>query len=150
LFAFSDEALHADVPSALCYFVFFGAQTITSTISMLTAAALLDRGHLYMPLMLNFPVGLLCLLALLAIHLVTSKDSASHKDQETRDIPSIKSSIRNLVNVLRDTNVLALLATVPVAKSISPIGELTWQYIPKRFRVSLSDVGPAPAHGRHS
>lgn len=117
---------------------------------MLTAAALLDRGHLYMPLMLNFPVGLLCLLALLAIHIVTSKDPASHKDQETRDIPSIKSSIHSLVNVLRDTNVVALLATVPVAKSISPIGELTWQYIPKRFRVSLSDVGHASAQGRLS
>lgn len=43
-----------------------------------------------------------------------------------------------LVQVLQDRLVLAFLATVPVAKAVNPIGELTWQYIPKRFDVSFA------------
>ncbi|KAK9775194.1 putative Major facilitator superfamily domain-containing protein [Seiridium cardinale] len=141
---YSIAAKHIPVSKrSLCFFIFLAAQTITSTIAALITAALLDRGLLLTPLMLNFPIGVLCLLTLVVLHIDNSSESVPGRDNEpdadkSNTFSSIRHSIRILSEALRDRNVLILLATVPVAKAVNPIGEVTWQYVPKKYGISLA------------
>ncbi|KAK6087838.1 major facilitator superfamily transporter [Seiridium cupressi] len=141
---YSIAAKHIPVSKrSLCFFIFLAAQTITSTIAALVTAALLDHGLLLMPLMLNFPIGVLCLLTLVVLHIDNSSESVPGCDNEqdadkSNTFRSIRHSIRILSEALRDRNVLILLATVPVAKAVNPIGEVTWQYVPKKYGISLA------------
>ncbi|KAK6086077.1 major facilitator superfamily transporter [Seiridium cupressi] len=141
---YSIAAKHIPVSKrSLCFFIFLAAQTITSTIAALVTAALLDHGLLLMPLMLNFPIGVLCLLTLVVLHIDNSSESVPGCDNEqdadkSNTFRSIRHSIRILSEALRDRNVLILLATVPVAKVVNPIGEVTWQYVPKKYGISLA------------
>jgi Cu/Ag efflux pump CusA len=126
------------------------AQTITSTFATLIAAAFLDHGHLFLPLLLNFPIGLLCIASLAFVRGAKSSGAAAPGRQDVQDEDddehikdtsrSIRHSARILGEVLQNPAVLVLLATVPVAKAVNPIGELTWQYIPKRFGISFAEV----------
>lgn len=142
------------------------AQTITSTFATLIAAAFLDRGLLFMPLLLNFPIGVLCIASLAFVRGTRYSGSAASGRQDVQDEDdvqhinnndnnnngnldtsrSIRHSARILVEVLQNPAVLVLLATVPVAKAVNPIGELTWQYIPKRFGISFAEVIGFPSH----
>ena len=142
------------------FFIFLAAQTITSTIATLIAASLLDNGLLFLPLLLNFPIGLLCIGCLAVIHSTKSsepaasrrtdelddgdeddnKNNANSKHGNLNASQSIRHSARILREALQDPAVLMLLATVPVAKAVNPIGELTWQYIPKKFGISFAEV----------
>ena len=111
----------------------------------MVAALLLDHEFLYTPMILNFPVGLLCLVTLLVIHPDNSSNHLpgheSERDEEgTKAVSSIQRSIRILSELLRNRNFLVLLATVPVAKLVNPITELMLQYIPRKFDLSLASV----------
>ncbi len=121
------------------------AQLLTGIIATLVTAALLDSGFLLTPLILNFPIGLLCLATLTIIPADTSSKSLpNHGDEQDDDHPktfsSFRRSVRILSQVLRDRNVLVLLATVPVAKASNPVLELMYQYVPKRFGLSFPTV----------
>lgn len=125
------------------------------------AASILDYGLLFLPLLLNFPIGLLCIVSLAAIRGTKSFESAvsGHEDGQEEDDDadnhnndnlnasrSIRQSARILGEALRDRRVLVLLATVPIAKAVNPIGELTWQYIPKKFGISFAVVVLYPSY----
>ena len=63
------------------------------------------------------------------------------RDEEwTKRVSSVRRSIHILSQLLRDRNLLVLLATVPVAKLVNPITEIMFQYIPRRFDLSLGSV----------
>ena len=146
------------------------AQTITSTFATLIAAAFLDRGFLFLPLLLNFPIGLLCITSLAFVRGTRPSVSAASGRQDVQDDAdnehinnndnensgnldtsrSIRHSARILGEVLQNPAVLVLLATVPVAKAVNPVGELTWQYIPKRFGISFAEVTGFQATSRPS
>ena len=111
----------------------------------MVAALLLDHEFLYIPMILNFPVGLLCLVTLLIIRPDNSSNPLpgheNERDEEgNKAVSSIQRSIRILSELLRNRNVLVLLATVPVAKLVNPITELMLQYIPRKFNLSLASV----------
>lgn len=127
------------------------------------AATLLERGLLFLPLVLNFPIGLVCIVSLAVIRSAESSELAAsaRKDVQGDDgegygndshtnrgnseaTHSIRHSARVLGEVLRDPVILVLLATVPVAKAVNPIGELTWQYIPKKYGISFAEVRLLP------
>jgi hypothetical protein len=96
-------------------------------------------------MILNFPVGLLCLVTLFIIRPDNPSDPLpgheNERDEEgIKDVSSIRRSIRILSELLRNRNVLVLLATVPVAKLVNPITELMLQYIPRKFDLSLASV----------
>jgi len=102
-----------------------------------------------MPLLLNFPIGLLCVASLAFVRgtksseSVASDESVDNNDNNNGNLnatQSIRHSARILGEVLQNPAILVLLATVPVAKAVNPIGELTWQYIPKRFGISFAEV----------
>ncbi|KAB5554577.1 major facilitator superfamily domain-containing protein [Coniochaeta sp. 2T2.1] len=142
------------------FFMFLAAQTITSTFATLIAAAFLDHGFLFLPLLLNFPIGLLCIASLAFVRGTKSSGSATSGRPDVQDDDddehinnnnnnnngnldtsrSIRHSARILGEVLQNPAVLVLLATVPVAKAVNPIGELTWQYIPKKFGISFAET----------
>ena len=116
--------------------------------AVLVTALLLDHGLLFTPLILNFPAGLLCLVTLLVIGsnpypgALPDLDNVQNTEGSTPAPGPVQSSISILSQVLRNRNVLLLLATVPVAKSVTPVTELMWQYVPKRFDMSLATVSP--------
>jgi hypothetical protein len=121
------------------------AQLLTEIISINVAALLLDHGFLYTPMILNFPLGLLCLVTILLIRPDASPDTLpGHENEQDEDggkrVSSIRHSIHILSQLLHDRNVLVLLATVPVAKLVNPITELMLQYIPRKFDLSLATV----------
>lgn len=58
----------------------------------------------------------------------------------TKVLGSIRGSSHVLSELLQDSNVVALLATVPVAKLVNSVTELMLQYIPKKFGLSLASV----------
>lgn len=96
-------------------------------------------------MILNFPLGFLCLVALFFIrpknssHQVPNDENDQDEEESKRD-NYLRRSIRILYQLLRDRNVLVLLATVPVAKLVNPITELMFQYIPRKFDLSLASV----------
>ncbi|KAB5525778.1 major facilitator superfamily domain-containing protein [Coniochaeta sp. 2T2.1] len=149
---YSIAAKHIPSPKrSSAFFMFLAAQTITSTIATLIAAAFLDHGFLFLPLLLNFPIGLLCIASLAFVRGTISSGSAASSRQDVQNDDnddehvnntsrSIRHSARILGEVLQNPAVLVLLATVPVAKAVNPIGELTWQYIPKKFGISFAET----------
>lgn len=129
------------------------AQLLTEIVSIMVAAQLLDHEFLFTPMMLNFPVGLLCLVTLFVMRPDATQPTAplprdeyeSERGSATKVLgSSIRGSSRILSELLRDRNVILLLATVPVAKLVNPITELMLQYIPKKFDLSLASVSFRP------
>jgi hypothetical protein len=121
------------------------AQLLTEIIAILITSLFLDHEFLFTPMILNFPVCLICLVTLLMIRPGSaSEPSSNHEDeqdeQQDKTEGSIRHSIGVLSQILRDRNALVLLATVPVARLISPITDLMLQYIPRKFDVSLGSV----------
>lgn len=121
------------------------AQLVTEIVAMVFAALLLDHEFLFTPMILNFPVGLLCLVTLSLIRSDNPLHSLVLNENEQDEggdkmLPSIQRSIRILSQFLRNRNVLVLLATVPVAKLMNPVNEIMFQYIPKKFDLSLAYV----------
>lgn len=151
---YSIAAKHVPGPKrSLCFFVFLGANLLTSVVAAQIAAALLDRGRLLVPLMLNVPLCLICLLVLAMMPRTESSDHseaaeasvlALGEDHNVEGKWEIFASLRRstvvMVHVLRDHNVLLLLAIVPVAKASNSVAELMFQYVPKRFDQSFAAV----------
>jgi hypothetical protein len=125
------------------------AQLLTEILSIMVAAQLLDHNLLFTPMIINFPVGLLCLATLSIIRPCATHPAGplprdgyeSARGSAAKVLGSIRGSSHVLSELLKDRNVVALLATVPVAKLVNPVTELMLQYIPKRFGLSLASVG---------
>jgi hypothetical protein len=133
------------------------AQLLTEIVAIMVAALLLDHEFLFTPLILNFPVGLLCIVTLLLIR--PDHDGLDsrpcHENERAKDtgkiVGSVQRSIGILSQLLRDRTILALLATVPVAKLANPVTELMLQYIPRKFDLSLASVSfPYPTRFQSS
>lgn len=124
------------------------AQLLTEIISIMVAAQLLDHNLLFTPMIINFPVGLLCLATLSILRPCATHPAAplprdgneSVRGSATKVLGSIRGSSHVLSELLQDSNVVALLATVPVAKLVNSVTELMLQYIPKKFGLSLASV----------
>ncbi|KAH8821996.1 major facilitator superfamily domain-containing protein [Xylogone sp. PMI_703] len=132
-----------DTSRSLCFFLFMAAQLLTEIVAIMVTALLLEHKFLFTPMLLNFPVGLLCLVSLCIMYLTDSDELSSDPDTERNEEgrklrSSIQHSVRVLYQILCDRNVLVLLATVPVAKLVNPITELMLQYIPRKFDLSLA------------
>ncbi|KAM6477531.1 hypothetical protein HDV62DRAFT_395214 [Trichoderma sp. SZMC 28011] len=56
-----------DSSRAQCFFFFMAAQLLTEILSIMVAAQLLDHNLLFTPMIINFPVGLLCIATLFII-----------------------------------------------------------------------------------
>ncbi|KAH8647771.1 major facilitator superfamily domain-containing protein [Xylariales sp. PMI_506] len=129
---------------SLCFSIFVSAQLLTAVLSLLVTASLLDHGFLILPLILNFPLGILCVITLVMIHGGDSSakpqpGSEVHREENAHKFSdTIRRSSHILTEILRDRKVLILLAVDPIAKCVNPISELMWQYIPKRFDLSFS------------
>jgi hypothetical protein len=124
---------------------------ISIVVAFNVTALLLDHEYLFTPMILNFPLGLLCLVTLFIIRPAISSDpqpgDENEQDEEGgKRVSSIRRSIRILSQLLRNRNVLVLLATVPVAKLVNPITELMFQYIPRKFDLSLASVSFPHTH----
>ncbi|UKZ51060.1 hypothetical protein TrVGV298_004815 [Trichoderma virens] len=117
----------------------------------MVAAQLLDHDLLFTPMIINFPVSLLCLATLSFIRPCATHPAAplprdgyeSERGSATKVLGSIRGSSHILSELLQDRNVVALLATVPVAKLVNPVTELMLQYIPKKFDLSLASASRA-------
>ncbi|KAL6790345.1 major facilitator superfamily domain-containing protein [Trichoderma sp. SZMC 28013] len=138
-----------DSSRSLCFFFFMAAQLLTEIISIMVAAQLLDNNLLFTPMIINFPVGLLCLATLSIIRPCATDPAAplprdgyeSARGSATKVLGSIRGSSHVLSELLQDSNVVALLATVPVAKLVNP--RRGGQYIPKKFDLSLASASRA-------
>ncbi|RFU81920.1 mfs transporter [Trichoderma arundinaceum] len=136
---------------SLCFFFFMAAQLLTEIFAIMVAAQFLDHGFLFTPTLLNFPVGLMCLITLFIIHPgapnptdpLPRNEYESERGRGTKVLGSMRASSRILSELLHDRNVRLLLATVPVAKLVNPITELMLQYIPKKFDLSLASASRA-------
>lgn len=124
------------------------AQLLTEIVAFNVTALLLDHEYLFTPMILNFPLGLLCLVTLFIIQPDRSSDPLPGDENEQRQeggkrVSSLRRSIHILSQLLQDQNVLVLLATVPLAKLVNPITELMFQYIPRKFDLSLASASRA-------
>ncbi|UKZ84110.1 uncharacterized protein TrAFT101_000033 [Trichoderma asperellum] len=140
-----------DSSRSLCFFFFMAAQLLTEIISITVAAQLLDHNLLFTLMIINFPVGLLCLATLSIIRPCATHPAApllrdgyeSVRGSATKVLGSIRGSSHVLSELLQDSNVVALLVTVPVAKLVNPVTELMLQYIAKKFDLSLASASRA-------
>lgn len=125
------------------------AQLLAGIMAILITASLLDHGLLFTPLILNFPLCLFCIGTLVIIRSSEATNEDGHEGESPETLlSSIQRGVSVLFEILRSRNVLVLLATVPIAKSSTPIEELMLQYIPKRFGLSFAKVGlPFLQHG---
>ncbi|KAJ4389993.1 hypothetical protein N0V93_007466 [Gnomoniopsis smithogilvyi] len=136
-----------------CFFVFLGAQLLTGIIAAQLTAVLLDHGYIFAPLMLNFPIGLVCLLVLALIPRIDAKntdqvgvsvlarsEATNEADQKSKLLTSVRHSSRIMAKVVDNRNVTLLLATVPIAKASNSVIELMFQYVPKKFDQSFATV----------
>ncbi|PCH00155.1 Major facilitator superfamily domain, general substrate transporter [Penicillium occitanis (nom. inval.)] len=135
-----------DVPAAnrsLCFFLFMAVQLCTEIVAIILAAALLEREHPFISMILNFPLGLMCLVAIFMLRSDNSKsDSADDGNDIAKEPVDFVSSVRRSLHILpqlfHNRYLLVLLSTVPVAKMLNPVMELMFQYIPRKFDVSLA------------
>ncbi|OKL58375.1 hypothetical protein UA08_06366 [Talaromyces atroroseus] len=134
------------VPAAnrsLCFFLFMAAQLWTEIVAIMLAATLLEHEYLFTLMMLNFPLGLLCLITIFMLRLDNNRSASADVEDELDNEPvdlvsSIRRSLRILPQLLHDRYIVVLLSTVPVAKLLNPIMELMFQYIPRKFGLSLA------------
>uniref|UniRef100_A0A093V863 Uncharacterized protein n=1 Tax=Talaromyces marneffei PM1 TaxID=1077442 RepID=A0A093V863_TALMA len=136
------------VPAAnrsLCFFLFMAAQLCTEIVAIMLAATLLEREHPFISMILNFPLGLLCIVAIFMLRSDSDHQGASvgndlAKNEATDFSSSVRRSLRILPELFHNRYLLVLLSTVPVAKMLNPVMELMFQYIPRKFDVSLAWV----------
>ncbi|QGA18476.1 hypothetical protein EYB26_006161 [Talaromyces marneffei] len=134
------------VPAAnrsLCFFLFMAAQLCTEIVAIMLAATLLEREHPFISMILNFPLGLLCIVAIFMLRSDSDHQGASvgndlAKNEATDFSSSVRRSLRILPELFHNRYLLVLLSTVPVAKMLNPVMELMFQYIPRKFDVSLA------------
>lgn len=123
-----------------------GAQLCTEIVAIMLAATLLEREHPFISMILNFPLGLLCLVAIFLLRSdknqrASADDGNDLTKEDTADfISSVRRSLSILPQLFHNRYVLVLLSTVPVAKMLNPVMELMFQYIPRKFDVSLAWV----------
>lgn len=121
------------------------AQLCTEIVAIMLAATLLEREHPFISMILNFPLGLLCIVAIFMLRSDSDHQGASvgndlAKNEATDFSSSVRRSLRILPELFHNRYLLVLLSTVPVAKMLNPVMELMFQYIPRKFDVSLAWV----------
>lgn len=123
-----------------------GAQLCTEIVAIMLAATLLEREHPFISMILNFPLCLMCLVAIFFLRSdknqrASADDGNDLTKEDTADfISSVRRSLSILPQLFHNRYVLVLLSTVPVAKMLNPVMELMFQYIPRKFDVSLAWV----------
>lgn len=137
---------------SLCFFLFMAVQLCTEIVAIMLAASLLEREHPFISMILNFPLGLLCLVAIFMLRSDDNKQTASaeNRSDSTKEPTDFISSVRHSLSILpqlfHNRYLLVLLSTVPVAKMLNPVMELMFQYIPRKFDVSLAWVCFPPSN----
>jgi hypothetical protein len=120
------------------------AQLCTEIVAIMLAATLLEREHPFISMILNFPLGLLCLIAVFMLRSDNDIHDTSAPEVGTKEPTDFVSSVRRSLSILpqlfHNRYLLVLLSTVPVAKMLNPVTELMFQYIPRKFDVSLAWV----------
>ncbi|KAK8085890.1 major facilitator superfamily transporter [Apiospora hydei] len=131
---------------SLVFFLFTGGQIIATIVSILVTAWFLDRGLLFAPIFLSIPLGLLCLVALALIRPEAPAEVLSDCDSELDEdnVSSLRDTLRHswsiATQLFKDRRVFVLLAAVPLAKLNTPMTELTLQYIPEKFDMSIASA----------
>lgn len=122
-------------------------QMCTEIFATISAAALVDQQYLFTAVMSAFPIGLALWVTLFMIPAESDNDKKTTTDVDVVEEEivltfgeSIRKSLHLMSQILRDGNVLLLLATVPIAFLRQSISELWLQYIPKKFGLSLGSV----------
>ncbi|KAK8118279.1 major facilitator superfamily transporter [Apiospora kogelbergensis] len=130
---------------SLVFFIFTGGQIVGTILSILIMAWFLDQELLFAPLLFSLPLGLLCLVSLALMRpKVAAKEVCHDEIDEDRNTTSIKGTLRYsggiIKQLFKDGRVLILLVAVPLAKLNTPMTELTLQYIPEKFDMSVAAV----------
>lgn len=130
---------------SLVFFIFTGGQIVGTILSILITAWFLDQELLFAPLLFSLPLGLLCLVSLALMRpKVAAKEVCHDETDEDRNTTSMKGTLRYswgiIKQLFKDGRVLILLVTVPLAKLNTPMTELTLQYIPEKFDMSVAAV----------
>lgn len=131
------------------FFVFTGGQIVATIVAILVTAWFLDQELLFAPILLSIPLGLLCLVSLALIRplaataKVTGPDCENEREEEEGRrtlLGNLRRSWGIVTQLLKDRRVVVLLAAVPLAKLNNPMAELTLQYIPEKFDMSIASV----------
>ncbi|KAK8054421.1 hypothetical protein PG996_013722 [Apiospora saccharicola] len=133
---------------SLVFFVFTGGQIMATIVSILVTAWFLDQELLFAPILLSIPLGFLCLVSLALIRpqatvaKVVAYDCESELEEGERStlIGTLRQSCDIVTQLFKDRRVVVLLAAVPLAKLNTPMTELTLQYIPEKFDLSIASA----------
>ncbi|KAK8115443.1 hypothetical protein PG984_011945 [Apiospora sp. TS-2023a] len=133
---------------SLVFFVFTGGQIMATIVSILVTAWFLDHELLFAPILLSIPIGFLCLVSLALIRpqatapkiVVSDCESELEEQGSSTLIDSLRQSWNIVTQLFKDRRVVVLLAAVPLAKLNTPMTELTLQYIPEKFDLSIASA----------
>ncbi|KAK8040248.1 hypothetical protein PG991_000036 [Apiospora marii] len=155
IYAMASKRVPAENRS-LVFFVFTGGQIVATITSILVTAWFLDHELLFAPVLLSIPLGCLCLVSLVLIRpqatstvQVPASDCENELEQEEEGgtlLGTLRHSWGIVTQLFEDRRVVVLLAAVPLAKLNTPMAELTLQYIPEKFDLSIASVGQTKFH----
>ncbi|VUC34832.1 unnamed protein product [Clonostachys rosea] len=133
-----------DSHRSLCYSFFSGAQAVTEIGAVNLAALFMEKKLEHMPLVLTFPISLVCFLTLFFMRpkkvAKTARECESGNAEEERKlgVGSLLKGVHTVVEICQDPNVLILLAIFPITRLIETIFAVMLQYIPRRFGLSFA------------
>lgn len=132
---------------SLVFFIFTGGQIVGTIVPILITAWFLDQELLFAPILLSLPLGILCLISLVLIRpKVAIEEGLASGTEPSGDANTVNGTLRHswgiITQLCKDRKVLLLLAAVPLAKLNTPMTELTFQYIPEKFDMSVAAVSP--------
>ncbi|KAK7930996.1 hypothetical protein PG985_001708 [Apiospora marii] len=149
IYAMASKRVPAENRS-LVFFVFTGGQIVATITSILVTAWFLDHELLFAPVLLSIPLGCLCLVSLVLIRpqatstvQVPASDCENELEQEEEGgtlLGTLRHSWGIVTQLFEDRRVVVLLAAVPLAKLNTPMAELTLQYIPEKFDLSIASA----------
>ncbi|KAK6854955.1 hypothetical protein PG995_008487 [Apiospora arundinis] len=137
-------ANHVPSPNrSLVFFIFTGGQIVGTIVPILITAWFLDQELLFAPILLSLPLGILCLISLVLIRpKVAIEEGLASGTEPSGDANTVNGTLRHswgiITQLCKDRKVLLLLAAVPLAKLNTPMTELTFQYIPEKFDMSVA------------
>jgi hypothetical protein len=110
------------------------------------AALFIDKKLEYMPLVLTFPVCMICLLTLFFMRpkkmtkTALECERANSNEERKWELGSLLQGAHAVVEICQNPNIMILLAIFPITKLIDTIYAVMLQYIPRRFGLSFATV----------
>lgn len=112
-------------------------------ISITVTSSLMENGYLFTPMVLNFPVGIVTLIALFWIRPIhQTRSSNPEVGLVTWRALKIElaSTFAALTRLMTKPGGFGLLMAVPLAKMVEPLAEVTLLYVQKKFDFSFAQV----------